>query len=323
MGALRPGGGGGGASLSDATPQPTGTAAAGVSTSAARADHVHAASGGISTGTYAARPASPTVGDRYLVTSGVRKGSLYQCLVATVWTLADIVLPAELQPSLVGYFDGEDLLGPGLGRWRNRAPAQLGNDLVTFSSSTMPTVGTASLSAGLGYAQTGGGARMETYAPFPTGAGGRTVAVLASNVTPNTGVAQNHLLHWGRNGAANQTYGIACCVGSVGQWGNHYWSSTYASGTSATEAGAARIVARYNGTADRFFRNGVALGSANTKTLAAPTDYAQLAMFSIAGASTEFAPSGTRIHAAAAWTTGLSDASVAILDAWLAERHGS
>lgn len=33
-----------GASLSDATPQPTGTAAAGVSTSAARADHVHAAS---------------------------------------------------------------------------------------------------------------------------------------------------------------------------------------------------------------------------------------------------------------------------------------
>lgn len=55
------GSGGSSVSLSDATPQPLGTAAAGVSTSAARADHVHAAvtASGISDFTTAASAAAP------------------------------------------------------------------------------------------------------------------------------------------------------------------------------------------------------------------------------------------------------------------------
>jgi len=108
----------GGASLSDATPAALGTAAAGVSTSASRADHVHAApaAAGItdasatgislvtaasaaaartaigvaasSGGTLAARPASPALGDVYLVSDAdpTDPGTLYVCTTAGVWT---------------------------------------------------------------------------------------------------------------------------------------------------------------------------------------------------------------------------------------------
>lgn len=281
-----------------------------------------AVAAGVATGTYAARPASPTIGNAYLVTSGVRKGSLYRCVCAGYWFLDAIVLPPELQTGLVLYVDGEDLLGPGINRWINRAPNQPGNDLVLLSTAGTVAVGTASLSAGLNYAQTNGSARLETAIPYPTGAGGRTLVVLTSNVTPNTGAAYNHLLSEGAN-ASNQMYSICCRENSTSQWGNHYWNTFYSTGTSSTETTPVRIIARYDGTQDRFFRNGVALGSANTTTLAAPTTYAGLTLFAIANGGVEAAPNGTRIHAAGSWTTGLSDSNVAILDAWLAERHGS
>jgi hypothetical protein len=48
-----------------------------------------------------------------------------------------------------------------------------------------------------------------------------------------------------------------------------------------------------------------------------------LTLFAIANGGGEAAPNGTRIHAAGSWTVGLSDSTVAILDAWLAERFGS
>ena len=80
----------GGASLSDATPAALGTAAAGVSTSASRADHVHeapAAGGTYTSGTLAARPASPAAGDTYEVTSGTALGDRYACFVAGAWEI--------------------------------------------------------------------------------------------------------------------------------------------------------------------------------------------------------------------------------------------
>jgi hypothetical protein len=281
-----------------------------------------AVAAGVATGTYAARPASPTIGNAYLVTSGVRKGSLYRCTCAGYWFLDAIVLPPELQTGLVLYVDGEDLLGPGINRWINRAPAQPGNDLVLLSSIGTVAVGTSSLSSGINYAQTNGNARLETAMPYPSGAGGRTLVVLTSNVTPNAGAAFNHLLSEGAN-ISNQMYSICCRENSVSQWGNHYWTTYYSTGTSATETTPVRIVARYDGSQDRFFRNGVALGAANTITLSAPTTYAGLTLFAIANGGGEAAPNGTRIHAAGSWTVGLSDSTVAILDAWLAERFGS
>lgn len=42
---------------------------------------------GPSSGTFADRPASPSVGDIYTVTSGAGAGDVYQCTVAGVWTL--------------------------------------------------------------------------------------------------------------------------------------------------------------------------------------------------------------------------------------------
>ncbi len=82
--------GGGGTSLSDATPAALGPAAAGVATSASRADHVHEAPAGGTThtsGTLAARPASPAAGDTYEVTTGAASGDRYACFVAAAWTL--------------------------------------------------------------------------------------------------------------------------------------------------------------------------------------------------------------------------------------------
>lgn len=76
--------------LSDATPQPNGTAAAGTGTAAARDDHVHAGeTRGF--GTLASRPASPAVGDTYAVTSGDATGDRYTCFVASAWTLTGFV----------------------------------------------------------------------------------------------------------------------------------------------------------------------------------------------------------------------------------------
>jgi len=101
---------GGGTSLSDATPAAPGTAAAGTSTSASRGDHVHAppsaaqvglgavtATGATaaaaravlntaSSGTLAALPSTPAVGDTYEVTSGTGVGRTYACLRAGLWT---------------------------------------------------------------------------------------------------------------------------------------------------------------------------------------------------------------------------------------------
>ena len=72
--------------LSNATPQPNGTASPGTSLEASRDDHVHQGEAR-GAGTLAARPASPGAGDTYEVTSGAALGDRYQCFVAGAWTL--------------------------------------------------------------------------------------------------------------------------------------------------------------------------------------------------------------------------------------------
>ena len=338
MGALRPGGGGGGASLSDATPQPTGTAAAGVSTSAARADHVHAASGGISTGTYAARPASPTVGDRYLVTSGVRKGSLYQCTCAGVWSLASIVLPDGLSSSCVALFDSEDLAiyptGHGIMRWRNRSPLADGStmDLVgRTDSGGAPTVAAGALSAGLPCATNGSSQTLYAFIPQVASGADRTLSVLASYAAPAFD-SYNHLVAWGYP-ATSQMYSI--CVkttlfpaGTVyNAIGNHYYTGQYTTGYSTSSGGStpARITARYSSGSDRFYRNGVQIGTDNTVGIThSGLASSFLTLFAIAGTGTSEPPTaGAKIYLVAAWRRALSTDEVATWDAWLAERHGS
>lgn len=93
---------------------------------------------GITTGTYAARPASPSVGDRYLVSSGARRGSLYQCLVAGSWSRAALDLGLGDTPSLI--FDAEDLPPQDTGLLRAWRPVGAGQSFELVTGSTPPTI---------------------------------------------------------------------------------------------------------------------------------------------------------------------------------------
>ncbi len=280
---------------------------------------------GIATGTYAARPASPSTGDAYLVTSGVRKGSLYRCLAAGYWYLDTVVLPPEVQTGLVLYLDSESLQGVSVLRWRNHAPAQIGNDMLAITAGTTLSVGTSSLSAGLPYLEATNAARMQMGLPHAVGAGGRTVAVLTSNVGQNNSWATNHLVHWGTTGN-NRTFGISSKSGGANNWGvEMYAVATYNSGVSSTQSSPARIVARYSGTQITMYKNGSIMGSAGSFTLSAPAagNFSACALFSQLEATTDTVSSGTRLHAVYVATSYLDDTALGILDAWLLERHGS
>lgn len=338
MGALRPGGGGGVADssitaaklASDAVTQAKiaddAVGAAEIKDSEASSIRsTIGAAAGIDTGTYAARPASPSAGDRYLVTSGVRKGSLYACVAAGYWYLERVVLPPELQTELVLYLDGEDLQGVSVLRWRNHAPSQIGNDMLAVTAGGTFSVGTSSLSAGLPYLEATNAARMQTGLPFPLTTGGRTVAVLTSNVGQNNTYATNHLVFWGAT-STNRAFGIASKNGGLNNWGvEPYGVSSYNSGVSSTQSAAARIVARYNGSQISMYKNGAIMGSAGSFTLSAPAagNISVLSLFSQAEATTATVSSGTRLHAVYVATSYLDDTALGILDAWLLERHGS
>lgn len=283
------------------------------------------AAAGIATGTYAARPASPSAGDRYLVTSGVRKGSLYACVAAGYWYLERVVLPPELQTGLVLYLDGEDLQGVSVLRWRNHAPAQIGNDMLAITAGGTFSVGTSSLSAGLPYLEATNAARMQCGLPFPLTTGSRTLAVLASNVSQNGTYAENHLVAWGAN-STNRMFTISAKNGGLNNWGIvTYGASGYNSGVSSTQSAAARIISRYNGTTASMLKNNSTMGAGASLTLSAPAagNISVCSLFSQMEATTDTVSSGTRLHAVGAWTSYLDDTAAGILDAWLSERHGS
>lgn len=72
-----------------------------------------ASSGGptFGAGTFAARPATCTIGDGYRVTSGARLGSVYECRSADTWALTRIDWLAVIGVAPMLAFDPEDLLG--------------------------------------------------------------------------------------------------------------------------------------------------------------------------------------------------------------------
>lgn len=160
-------------------------------------------------GTFASRPASPALGDRYTVTSGARTGSVYQCLVAGSWRLVNILPLINSKPEII-CVDAERLLEVGIGerlmRWDTftSGPAVPCNVNVINGSATVtaaswgglpyaqyPTVGTATTPAAL-----------STWDRGPIGpAQPRTLAVLVSSV-PNW-VSNQFTQNVGGWGAAN------------------------------------------------------------------------------------------------------------------------
>lgn len=297
-----------------------------------------AVAAGVATGTYAARPASPTIGNAYLVTSGVRKGSLYRCACAGVWSLASIVLPDGLATSCVALFDGEDLAiyptGHGIMRWKNRAPLAEGStmDLVGRSDAGgAPTAAAGALSAGLPCATNGASQTLYAFIPQVASGADRTLSVLASYAAPAFD-SYNHLVAWGYP-ATSQMYSI--CVkttlfpaGTVyNAIGNHYYTGQYTTGYSTASGSSTpvRITARYASGSDRFYRNGVQIGTDNVVGIThSGLASSFLTLFAIAGTGTIEPPTaGAKVYVVAAWRRALSTDEVATWDAWLAERFGS
>ena len=124
------------------------------------------------------------------------------------------------------------------------------------------------------------GSSQTLYAFIPQVASGadRTLSVLASYAAPGAD-NYNHLVAWGYP-ATSQMYSI--CVrttlfpaGTIyNAIGNHYYSAQYTTGYSTTSGGStpARITARYSSGSDRFYRNGVQIGTAMAGAVTAGAD---------------------------------------------------
>ena len=165
-----------------------------------------AAAGGpvAGSGTYASRPASPSLGDTYTVTSGARTGSVYRCDVAGAWVLSRVLplLPAATAVELLA-FDAEsilDVVGQSLAAW----PEARGRVVLTQANTGTVTAAkqvaaTAASWGGLPFAQwpSSGATPVILGAPAtggPSGDAPRTFAVLVSSVpawAASGSVAQN------------------------------------------------------------------------------------------------------------------------------------
>jgi len=303
-------------------PDPTGAPDGQVVTTTGGAYGLAAPSGGptIGSGTYAARPASPAVGDSYTVTSGARRGSVYRCDVAGLWSLVTVAVPQL--GAAVGLFDGERLerLGGSLRRWNNLAPRGRGYDL----SGGAPIRGVAAMGpAGLLAHDTtaGGGSTMRGVLPTVAAGAPRTVAALIRPTGPFGGAGGNPAtavaVDWGGTDLYS-ALGICVRVGFADVWGLHYWGVYEASATSSVEAAPVVVVATYDGADARLYREGTLIDTHTVALSGAGADGFFAAMSVNAGGETSW---GT-IGFAGAWDVALSAGEVTTLTSLLRERYG-
>lgn len=192
---------------------------------------------GVTTGTYAARPASPSVGARYLVTSGPRRGSLYECLVAEVWSFRDVAWGIDA-PWVV---DAESL--PAQQSQRIRAWQALRGDTPRIvSGQAVPWIIASSL-GGL------------PAAAFGTTVTGSATTILRADA-PSIGLGNDH--------------SILLAVSSVAASGNNGVIALGSSGTTTASVGVyANFVGsgysgpclEYDAAGTGFYNGGTALGS--------------------------------------------------------------
>lgn len=148
----------------------------------------------IGTGTYAARPASPAVGDWYAVTLGVRKGSVYRCDVASSWTLVRIDYPGTVRP--LYRYDSERLEGrTTVGAWVDE---ENGNTLAPAGNRTAAVTVSTHSASGLPQATWGASsAPLRAANPGPLMARARSVLVMAhSSIATNAA-----MIGWGGTGS--------------------------------------------------------------------------------------------------------------------------
>lgn len=299
-------------------PDPTGAPDGQVVTTASGALVLATPSGGptIGSGTYAARPASPTVGDSYTVTSGARRGSVYRCDVAGAWSLVTLAVPQL--GACVAIFDGEHgvgRVGSVLNRWVNIAPRGRSYDLTYPGTGNAPQPLAASAVSGLLVEDTSGTTTtLRTILPSPTAAGARTIAAL---VRP-TGYAgiNSRVVEWGTT-TTGAAIALATRIGYVDFWTADFQGSPLASAVASTEAGMVVLVATYDGTTARLYREGVEIAS-GARTLVNGADAYLSVMCGVAAGDVTPGILGF----AGAWDAALSAGEVTTLTSLLRERYG-
>jgi len=90
-----------------------------------------------------------------------------------------------------------------------------------------------------------------------TGASARSLGAIVKN-TSGTAPIQ-HIMHYG-TATTSSAYGL-CGPNNPGYWGNHFWGGTWASGTAVNDTGNQLLVVAYDGSTDRFYKNGALAGS--------------------------------------------------------------
>jgi hypothetical protein len=193
-------------------------------------------SSGITSGTYAALPSSPAVGDTYIVTSGARQGSVYRCSVAGIWRPAGLDLGLGAGPSWV--WDAESIPTQGntslLRSWR---PVDPGQSFDLVAGSTAPTIVASSLGGMPALSFTGSQLLRLAGPPVMRGAD-KTILVAISDLAAT---GNNGLIAIGDPTAT---------AASVGIFGNFVASLS------------TRIYAEYDGTATGIYDSGTTLSSA-------------------------------------------------------------
>lgn len=276
----------------------------------------------IGTGTYAARPASPTEGDSYTVTSGVRRGSVYRCEVAGTWSLVTVALPQL--GACVGLFDGErgaERAGSLLRRWVNLSPRGRGYDLTWMQLNAPQPVTAVGATGLLAYDTTGTLTAVRGVLPTAVASGARTVAVLCRPTGPFNGDNGNPnfnvIAGWGA-GVTAGAFDICARANYVDTWGLHYVGSANESATSCVEVAPVVVVATYDGTNARIYREGTLI---HTHTVALTGNGAD-GYFGVMCSYSGGEPAAGLLHFAGAWDIALDAGEITTLTALLRERYG-
>jgi hypothetical protein len=268
----------------------------------------------IGTGTYAARPASPTEGDTYTVTSGVRRGSVYRCDVAGIWTLLTVAVP-QLS-ACVAIFDSEDMHGAAGQRvrfWKNRAPSREGYNLnVGFTNggqNSMTAIGSTGMLAYAPATTT----QFQGVLPYGPPGNPRTVAALVNATGPTANYSVG-VVGWGDITSCLE---IAPRSNNVDNWGLVYGGTDARSAVSSVGTGVAMLVATYDGVNARLYLNG-ALILTDPRTLPGGAVNGIFTAMSSVVASRE--PASGTLYFAGGWNAQLSALEIATLEALLRER---
>jgi hypothetical protein len=276
---------------------------------------------GVSTGTYAARPGSPSIGDQYLVTSGPRRGSLYLCRVAGRWSrpVIDYGLGDTVATAIV---DGEDLpqhQGMVLRAWPTTGREDAARIVSGYSA---PTIVASSL-GGMPCAAFAGGNWLRLEAP-PAGLGSdKTVIVAVSGVSAG---GNNGICALANASGASGTVGLFANFTGSGISGPcvEYDAGTLYNGGTALGAGAGlRTIAWTWDSAtatSSLFLNGSPVATP-TNVPGASRGVLGPSSYWLFGGGRGFSAAGTfNLHGAVAAARRLSGAEIAAVCALITER---